>query len=377
MDRHEDSVAAERGYLREAGNLLFHLSLLIVLVGFAVGSLYGYKGGAIIVVDQENGGGWANDIRSYDEFKPGALFDPTVMEPFSFTIDDFDVKWLLGGPRSGMAQQFVSHLTYATTPGGEEQTYDLKVNHPLSIGGTDVFLIGHGYAPVIEIRDGNGDIAYSGPTVFLPVDETFRSFGVVKAPDAKPDQIGLTGELYPTFRMTENGPISEFGAAGDPLISMVVYTGDLGLDSGVPQSVYTLDTESATPVPSEDGKQQFRVDLRPGETAELPEGLGTVEFKELQRWNKLQISRTPGKFVALSGVVLALLGLCASLFIRPRRVWVRARTVEGVTLVEVGTLDRSGGGDPERGAEELAGIVEVIGGPAAVTDSARAEEESS
>ena len=32
-----DSVAAERGYLREAGNLLFHLSVLVVLVGFAVG----------------------------------------------------------------------------------------------------------------------------------------------------------------------------------------------------------------------------------------------------------------------------------------------------------------------------------------------------
>ena len=39
----------ERGYLREAGNLLFHLSVLIVLVGFAVGGLWGYKGGVIVV----------------------------------------------------------------------------------------------------------------------------------------------------------------------------------------------------------------------------------------------------------------------------------------------------------------------------------------
>ncbi|MGN0063606.1 MAG: cytochrome c biogenesis protein ResB [Nocardioides sp.] len=377
VETDDESVSGERGYLREAGNLLFHLSLLIVLVGFAIGSLYGYKGGAIIVVDQENGGGFANDVRSYDEFKPGSLFDPAVMEPFSFTIDDFDVKWLLGGPRSGMAQKFVSSLTYTTEPGGEEKKYDLKVNHPLSIGGTDVFLIGHGYAPVIEIRDGNGDIAYTGPTPFLPTDGTFRSFGVVKAADAKPKQIGLSGELYPTFRMTDAGPTSEFGAPGDPLISMVVYTGDLGLDDGSPQSVYTLDTESATPVESEDGSQQFRVDLRPGEKAELPDGLGTVEFKSLQRWNKLQISRTPGKFIALTGVVLALIGLCGSLFIRPRRTWVRARSKDGMTVVEVGSLDRSSGGDPERGAAELASIVEALGGPAAGTDSAAAEEESS
>jgi cytochrome c biogenesis protein len=38
----EGSVAAERGKLREAGNLLFHLSVLVVLVGFAGGSLFGY-----------------------------------------------------------------------------------------------------------------------------------------------------------------------------------------------------------------------------------------------------------------------------------------------------------------------------------------------
>ncbi|HVI38719.1 MAG TPA: cytochrome c biogenesis protein ResB, partial [Gaiellales bacterium] len=43
-------VAAERGQLREAGNLLFHLSVLVVLVGFGIGSLFGYKGGVILVV---------------------------------------------------------------------------------------------------------------------------------------------------------------------------------------------------------------------------------------------------------------------------------------------------------------------------------------
>ena len=69
-----------------------------------------------------------------------------------------------------MARAFDAHLTYRETPGAEPKQYDLKVNHPLKIGGTEVFLIGHGYAPVITVRDGNGDVAYSGPTVFLPED---------------------------------------------------------------------------------------------------------------------------------------------------------------------------------------------------------------
>jgi cytochrome c biogenesis protein len=87
------------------------------------------------------------------------------------------------------------------------------------------------------------------------------------------------------------------------------------------------------------------MDLQPGQTARLPDGLGTVTFEEVVPWNKVQISRTPGKLVALGGVVLALVGLLGSLFIRPRRIWVRARGDGDGTLVEVAALERSGGGE--------------------------------
>ncbi len=370
----DEDVAGERGYLREAGNLVFHLSLIIVLVAFAVGNLFGYKGGAIVVV----GNGFANDIRSYDDFKPGSLFDPDAMEPFYFTIDSFDISWLTEGRSAGQARDFAANLTYTTEPGGEEQEYDLRVNHPLTIGGTDIFLIGHGYAPIVKITDGNGNVAYDGPTPFLPTDGSFRSFGVIKAADAQPAQIGLTGEFYPTFVMGENGPTSIWGDAIDPLLSLTLYTGDLGMDDGSPQSVYVLDTDTATAVPSEDGSQQFRLDMGPGDKVELPDGMGTVEFTGLARWNKLQISRTPGMMWALGGVILALIGLCGSLFVRPRRMWVRARRDEdGATLVEVAALDRTGGMDPERGRTELAKIVEALGGPPADASAKAAEEEKS
>jgi cytochrome c biogenesis protein len=345
----DGSVSAERGHLREAGNLLFHLSVLVVLVGFALGALFGYKGGVILVV----GNGFSNNLTQYDDFVPGSLFKAADMEPFSFDVNSFDVDWLTSGPRKGMARAFSSELTYRESPGGPEKTYDLKVNHPLTIGDTEVFLIGHGYAPVITIRDGNGDVSYSGPTIFLPTDQTFRSFGVVKAPDAEPTQIGLEGEFYPTYAFTDaRGPYSAFGNALNPAISMLVYTGDLGMDDGTPQSVYSLDKAHTNLVRKPDGSM-FRIDLQPGKRVELPNKLGSVSFDGVQRWNKIQISQTPGKKIALSGVVLALLGLLGSLFIRPRRVWVRARREGGSTLVEVAALDRSGGGDVSVTISEL------------------------
>ncbi|HXH79694.1 cytochrome c biogenesis protein ResB [Nocardioides sp.] len=355
----EDSVSAEKGYLREAGNLVFHISVLVVLVGFAMGGLFGYKGGVIVVEGQ----GFSNDLTQYDDFVPGSMFTATDLEPFTFTVEDFEVDWLTDGPRAGMARKFVSTLGYQETPGSPVKSYDLRVNHPLKIGTTEIFLIGHGYAPVITIRDGNGDVAYSGPTIFLPVDQTFQSFGVVPARFANPQAIGLEGEFYPTFALGDGLPRSSFGDLGNPVLSMLVYTGDLG----TAQSVYVLDKSNAEPVLNEDG-EPLRLDMQPGDRVVLPDDLGTVTFEGIERWNKIQISRTPGKLIALTGVSLALLGLCASLFIRPRRVWVRTRRSEnGETVVDLGALDRSNGGDPERGEHELAAITLSLQGTGKVS----------
>lgn len=356
-DAGDDAVSAERGYLREAGNLVFHLSIILVLVGFAMGSLLGYKGGVIVVVGKD--AGFTNTPSQYDDLDPGSLFSERRMDPFTFSIKDFHVDWLNSGPRRGMARGFSSELTYCQkTDCSDAKDYDLRVNHPLKIGSTEVFLIGHGYAPVITVRDGQGNIAYSGPTVFLPQNATFFSFGVVKAQAAKPEQIGLQGVFYPTFIMDDRGnPATLMGNDLNPLISMHVYAGDLNPTGGA-QSVYALDTSAAKQVmnPS-DPKKPLRLDMTPGQTVQLPNGLGSVTFDKVVRWNRLQISQTPGKELALAGVVLCLVGLLGSLFIRPRRVWVRARRGEGGTLVEIAALDRSGGGDT---AAVVSSLVEAL-----------------
>ena len=339
-DEADGAVSAERGYLREVGNLVFHLSVLVVLVGFAMGGLFGYKGAVIV----PEGGGFANNPNLYDDFSPGRVFSIDDMDNFSFTVDGFDVEWLTDGPRAGMARAFNASLSYQQGVDGDQQSYDLKVNHPLKIGGTELFLVGHGYAPVITVRDGNGDIAATGPTPFLPQDSSFLSFGVVKAADAQPAGIGLEGLFYPTFYLTTEGdPATLMGDDNNPLLSMLVYAGDLSMNSGPSQSIYVLDKSKADQV-TDDGKP-FRLDLEPGETVQLPDGLGSVTFESVQPWVRIQISKSPGQYIALVGVSLALLGLLGSLFIRPRRVWVRARREGGVTMVDVAALDRSGGGD--------------------------------
>ena len=148
---------------------------------------------------------------------------------------------------------------------------------------------------------------------------------MVKAPGRRPGHdIGLEGLFYPTFALINGDPVNVMGDDRNPTLSMLAYVGDLGLDSGVPQSVYAMDKAGMKRLKKPDGKM-FRVDLQPGQTVALPDGAGTVTFDGVQHWTRLQISRTPEVWLTLLGVVLALVGLLGSLFIRPRRVWVRAR----------------------------------------------------
>jgi cytochrome c biogenesis protein len=353
------AVSAERGYLREAGNLVFHIAVLVVLAGFAIGSVWGYKGGVIVVKD----GSFTNTPTQYDDFSPGSLTRAGDLDGFGFSVDDFDIEWVIGGPRSGMARKFVADLTWWDDK-GKTDTYPLRVNHPLSIGGTSIFLIGHGYAPVVTIRDGEGKVAYSGPTPFLPENQqTFQSFGVIKAPDAKPRQIGLEGLFLPTYNEDPMRFASIMGDDKNPFITMQAYVGNLGMDDGVPQSVYALEKDGLTVLKKPDGSM-FRADLHVGETAQLPGASGSVTFEGVEPWVRVQISKRPGTPFALGGAILALLGLLGSLFIRPRRLWVRAvARADGTTAVEIAGLDRSAGGDL---TAEIEAIMTLLRGTAAV-----------
>jgi len=335
-------VAAERGQLREAGNLVFHVSVLVVLAGVAIGSLFGFKGGAYLVEGQ----GFANSLTQYDEFKPGALFDTADLAPFSLTLDDFDATYELEGDQRGAARSFDAELSYQAAPGARTRSTDLQVNEPLQIEGTSVFLVGNGYAPRITVRDGEGDVVSSGPVPFLPQDSSNTSFGVVKVPDAQPTQLGFEGFFLPTLAITpERGPHSIFPDALDPALVLTGYEGDLGMDDGTPQSVFVLDKARLDQL-EQDG-EPFRMLLRPGQTKQLPDGLGSIRFDGVSRAVQLQISHTPGKAIALGGVLIGLAGLITSLYIRPRRTWVRIGRRDGRTVVEAAGLDRVSGGDLE------------------------------
>jgi len=335
-------VAAERGRHRETGNLLFHFAVLVVLLGMAVVSLFGFKGTALVIV----GNGFSNTITQYDGYTAGRLFKPSRLVPFNLTFTNFIVKFEESGATKGAAREFDATMQVTPEPGQPTVTDHLKVNHPLHIGNEQVHLIGHGYAPIVTVKDGNGNVAWSGPVAFLPQDGNFSSTGVIKVPDARPDQIGLQGLFLPSAYVDPvKGPISVFPDVENPALFLTAYIGNLGLDDGTPQSIYSLDTTGLAQLRTSDG-QPFRVAMLPGDTEKLPDNAGTITYEGYQRWANLQISSRPGTMIVLFGAIAALVGLMGSLFIPRRRAWVRVENNAGRTMIVLAGLDqRTSGGE--------------------------------
>ena len=296
VTRYGSSVAAERGYLREAGNLVFHVSLLFLLVGVGFGTLFGFRGTSVVIVGQ----GFSNNLTQYDDFTSGARFTDADLVPFSATVDRFDVRFETGDVQRGAARLFRAEVTVTDRPGAPPHQEVLEVNKPLTIGGTSVHLIGHGYAAKVTVKDGAGNIAFSGPVIFLPQDGNFTSAGAIKAPDARPERLGFQGFFLPTAVLDEEGPRSVFPDAVNPALFINAWSGPPKTETGRPENVYSLDTTGMTPLKDENG-ETFRRGLQVGDGVELPDGKGSIQLDGWVRWVKLQVSDTPGIAISLVG----------------------------------------------------------------------------
>ncbi|MGN6685912.1 MAG: cytochrome c biogenesis protein ResB [Actinomycetales bacterium] len=356
------SIAAETGFLRETGNLVFHVALLLILVGVAVGSVFGWKGNVIVT----EGRGFSDTVSQFNSFTQGTYASESSLPPFTLHLDKLTVRYQQTGQQLGAPREYDASVTLTRSPGAAPEKHTILVNDPLVVGGAKIYLTGNGYAPVFTVRDAKGAVVFSGQVPFIPQDtSTFYSTGVVKVPDVKPQQLGFTAIFLPTAVIdAKRGPVSVFPDAKNPMVFLGAYVGDLGVDAGLPSSVYRLDTSKMTLVGN--------AALSPGQTYQLPGGRGEITFDGYRRWANFQVAYDPGRWPVFTAAVLAILGLLLSLFVRRRRVWVRALGGEdGRTVVEVAGLARS---DSPALATEVARLAARIGGPAVPDDDADSDE---
>lgn len=350
-------VSAEKGYLREFGNIVFHFSLLGLLVAVAVGKLFGYEGNVIVIAD--GGPGFCSaSPAAFDSFRAGNTVDGTSLHPICVRVNDFQAHYL----PSGQATSFAADIDFQAGRDLSANTwrhYLLEVNHPLRVGGDRVYLQGHGYAPTFTVTFPDGQTRTSTVQWRPDNPQTLLSSGVVRIDppagsypspaERRNHEIAIQGLLAPTEQLDGTLLSSRFPALNAPAVAIDVYRGDTGLDTGRPQSLFTLD-----PRLIEQGRltKEKRVNLRAGQQVRLAGDGTAIRFDGAVPFVNLQVSHDPGQTWVLVFAITMMAGLLVSLLVRRRRVWVRLTPASGKAAgtvnVELGGLartDNAGWGD--------------------------------
>ncbi|MCQ9675911.1 cytochrome c biogenesis protein ResB [Corynebacterium sp. BF-R-2] len=356
------SFSAERGYARELCNLIFHVALVAILLTMAAGRLVTYEGQVIVVTEKNSQGQSQEQAQStefcntstsnYNSFRAGPLFDGTGLHPFCVKAHDFAAEYL----PNGQAEMFSSNVSYAEgddiyKDDSEWKDYQLQVNHPLRLQNNRVYLQGHGYAPTMTVEWPDGE-KRTQTIQFQPNDTTFfLSSGLMRFdppagmyPDLferRQNQLAIQGLFAPTAEWSgENGKLlqSSYPAMLDPAVAIDIYRGDAGLDTGTPQSLFSLDTSL---VHSGQLQKIDRVNLNQGESVTLDDGT-KVTFDGASEFANYQVSYDPFQKWVLVSALAMLVSLVGSLVIKRRRVWVRLRPAAGGgTDIEMGGLART------------------------------------
>jgi cytochrome c biogenesis protein len=361
-------LSAERGYLKEAGNLLFHLSLLGLLLGLAGGKLWGYEGSILVTEGQ----GFCNSFQQYDTYSSGALVDSGDLAPLCVDLEGFEAEY----EENLTAASFTADIRYGA-PGEEGTARTIGVNDPLREDGTRVYLTGHGFSPqfTVTLPDGTEFTDVAAP--FLPSDQsTMASQGALKLPDLgadTDDQLAIEGFFAPTG-VVQGGILTSIDPRPlAPQVAIVAYQGYLGLDSGIPQSVYAID-----PAQIDSGRltEVGAANLRIGDTLDLPDG-STITFTGYKEFAALQLSHDPGQLWVLGAAVLLLVGLLGTLLLRRERVFARAEPAPdgGGTVLATALLTRGSGDSGPRFAELTDELRTALAGRSARETTARPVQE--
>lgn len=341
------SISAERGYLRETGNLVFHFAMLGLIVAFALGAMFSYEGQVIVRADGQT---FCNSgILNYDSFEPGLQVDGTQLNPFCVRVNDFAAEYTAADQPTHYEAD-IDYQSGADLVAGTWRPYTLEVNEPLRTAGDRVYLLGHGFAPTFTVTFPDGSVR-TRTIQWRPVNLTtllsegatkFDPPGVTDPAQRREQQVAITGLFAPTAFMHGKVLSSAGPQLEDPAVAVDVLKGDLGIDSGQGQSIFEVDQSMV-----EQGRLErvARENIALGEQITLEDGT-KISFDDVRPWVSLQVSHDPTQLWVLGFAIAMLVGLAGSLLVKRRRLWVRVAPGKGpdgerLTVVDIGGLART------------------------------------
>jgi cytochrome c biogenesis protein len=326
-------VRTIRGYPRspqywgEWGSWLFHTSFFLLLIAVVWGKATGFDGIMTITEGQRV----AETRASYDTLQEGMLFDGRH-SGYEVRLNRFAAPL----QANGMPEDFVSNVS--VYDGGKPVvTKDVRVNDFLGYDNVDFYQQDYGWAPHIVVTNPSGEVVSDNAPRLISDDKT-ASTGVIKVPDfnytlpgqTRPTQIGARLVLYPDAQALPSvggagnslnityGPGS--AAASKPVLEVQLFVGDLGLNGGAAQDVFSLDTTGMTPYYQ--GAAAFALPLHQTVTLQLPAANNTttnftIAFPDLKQFSLFHVKKDNGVPLVYATFVMTMTGLLTKLYLRP------------------------------------------------------------
>jgi cytochrome c biogenesis protein ResB len=317
-------------YWGEWGSWLFHTSFFLLLIAVVWGKATGFDGIMTITEGQRV----AETRASYDTLQEGMLFNGRHAG-YEVQLNRFSAPL----QANGMPEDFVSNVTVYDN-GRSVLTKDVRVNDFLGYDNVAFYQQDYGWAPHIVVRNPSGAVVNDSNAQMISDDKS-ASTGVLKVPafnyvlpgTSRPTQIGARLVLYPDAQAlpsvsgSTNGLNITYGpgtaAANNPVMEVQLFVGDLGLDSGASQDVFSLDTSRMSPYYI--GAATFPLALHQTVTLQLPAANNgtasfTIAFPDLRQFSLFHVKEDSGVPLVYTTFVLTMAGLLTKLYLRPFRV---------------------------------------------------------
>jgi cytochrome c biogenesis protein len=288
------NLFGESGRWTRFGVYAVHLSVVLLLIGGLIGSIFGFDGFATI---PEGETVQEVTLRSTGE---------RLRLPFAIRCDDFDVSFY----ETGAPKEFRSRLTLLEN-GQPVVQKDIIVNDPLRYRGISIFQSSYGTMPSRE----------------AVLSFTSRGTGMVYTQEMKIGQEVRIPEELGTFVLTELRHQAQFKGhpVGDAFIGRLTAPDGTAQEVVLPIRFPTFDR------------------MRRGEVV-----IAVDQFKE-KHYTGLQVNQDPGVDVVYTGFILMILGCYVTFFRSHQQVCIEAvRRGSGATVKVYGTANKNKAGMQRR-----------------------------
>jgi cytochrome c biogenesis protein len=275
---------SEKGRFSRLGVYIAHLSLLVILIGALIGSIYGFKG----FVNIPEGG---TVDRIFLRAK-NAEIEKTL--PFSLRCDEFKVSYYdVNNQQEKHVKEYTSILTVMEN-GKEVFKRTVQVNHPLHYRGLAFYQSSYGAVNTIRLR--------------------------VQKKDAKEKTVVDVGE----------GDMVQTPQLGG-YIRVLKYAQQVhNLGEGVQLALLRPNQQprvfwvvKGLAKPEQEGGEEFMIAF---------EGVSSKEY------TGLQVTKDPGVWIVWLGCAIMMLGFVVSFFFSHQRVWARLKNTE---LILAGSANKN------------------------------------